>query len=144
MDATTRKLNGLREEVENLKRRNIKLEAYTRRESIKIFGIKEPAGETTEKTEEPVRTMLKEKMKIPSDSVDNIRFERVHRMATRQDRVNSTKPRATIVKFSFYQDKEYVWSFGHENNRGLQRWTCRKGLVKQTEHSFRIACLSEI
>ena len=78
MDATTRELNGLREEVENLKRRNIKLEACTRRENIKIFGIKESAGETNEKTEELVRIMLKEKMKIPSDLVDDIRFEHVH------------------------------------------------------------------
>ena len=67
MDATTRELNSLKEEVENLKRRNIKLEAYTRRENIKIFGIKESAGETNEKTEELVRIMLKEKMKIPGD-----------------------------------------------------------------------------
>ena len=67
MDATTRELNSLKEEVENLKGRNIKLEAYTRRENIKIFGIKESAGETSEKTEELVRIMLKEKMKIPGD-----------------------------------------------------------------------------
>ena len=111
MDATARELNGLKEEVENLRRRNIKLEAYTRRENIKIFGTEESAGETNEKTEELVRIMLKEKMKIPNDCVDNIRFERVHRMTTPQDRMNSTKPRAIIVKFSFYQDKEYVWSF---------------------------------
>ena len=107
MGATARELNGLKEEVENLKRRNIRLEAYTRRENIKIFGIEESAGETNEL----VRIMLKEKMKIPNDCVDDIRFERVHRMTTRQDRMNATKPRAIIVKFSFYQDKEYVWSF---------------------------------
>ena len=111
MDATTSELNDLKEEVEILKRCNIKLKAYTRRENWKIFGIKESAGEPNEKTEELVRTMLTEKMKIPSDCVDDIRFERVHRMTTRQDRVNSTKPRGIIVKFSFYQDKEYVWSF---------------------------------
>ena len=52
--------------------------------------------------------VLTEKMKIPSDSVDDIRFEWVHRMTTR---VNSTKPRGIIVKFGFYQDKENVWSF---------------------------------
>ena len=55
--------------------------------------------------------MLTEKMKIPSDCVDAIRFEGVHRMTMRQDRVNSTKLRGIIVKFSFYEDKEYVWSF---------------------------------
>ena len=67
MDATTRELNGLKEEIENLKPCNIKLEACTRRVNIKIFGIKESAGETNEKTEELVRIMLKEKIKIPGD-----------------------------------------------------------------------------
>ena len=43
--------------------------------------------------------------------MDDIHFERVHRMTTRQDRVNSKKPRGVIVNFSFYQDKKYVWSF---------------------------------
>ena len=32
-------------------------------------------------------------------------------MTTRQDRVNSMKPMGIIVKFSFYQNKEYAWSF---------------------------------
>ena len=105
MDASTRELNGLKEEVEILKRRNIKLEAYTRRENLKIFGIKESAGETNEKTKELVHSMLIEKIKIPSDCADKICFECVHRMTTRQDRVNSTKPGGIIVKFSFYQDK---------------------------------------
>ena len=108
MDDTTRELNGLKEEVEHLKRRNIKLEAYTRRENKKIFGIKESAGETNEKTKELVRIMLKEKMKIPSDCVDDIRLTTQQRMTTQQDRVNSTKPRAIIVKFSFYQNEENV------------------------------------
>ena len=66
MDATTRELNGLKEEDENLKRRKIKLEAYIRRENIKILGIKESPSETNEKTEELVRIMLKKKMKIPA------------------------------------------------------------------------------
>ena len=111
MDATKRELNGLKEEVENLKRRNIKLEAYNRREDIKIFEMKESAAQTNEKTEELVRIMLKEKIRIPGDCVDDIHFERVHRMTTRQGRVNSMKPMGIIVKFRFYQNKEYAWSF---------------------------------
>ena len=61
MDATTRELNGLKEEVEILKRRNIKLESYSRRENMRIFGIKESAGETNEKAEELVRTSVDRK-----------------------------------------------------------------------------------
>ena len=78
MDAMTRESTGLTEEFEILKCCNIKLEAYTRRENLKIFGIKESAGETNEKTKELVHSMLTEKMKIPSDCVDKICFEHVH------------------------------------------------------------------
>ena len=70
MDATTREFNGLKEEVENMKRRNIKLEAYIRRENIKILGNKESAGETNEKTDALVRIMLKKKVKIPGNVIE--------------------------------------------------------------------------
>ena len=58
--------------------------------------------------EEIVRKTLVEKMNIPEEDVERIRFERVHRMRTRKA---SSKPRPVIAKFSFYQDKEFVWSF---------------------------------
>jgi len=35
-------------------------------------------------------------------------FERVHRMRTKKV---SSRPQPVIAKFSFYQDKEYIWSF---------------------------------
>ena len=111
MDANNQELKSLKDEVDNLKRRNIKLEAYTRRENIKVFGIEEFAGETNADTEKLLRTMMHEKMKIPRDDVEDIRFERVHRLPTRKDRTPSSKPKAIIAKFSFYQDKEYMWSF---------------------------------
>ena len=57
-------------------------------------------------------------MKIPQDEVENIRFERVHRIPSRRDRSRS-KPRQIIAKFSFYQDKDYIWSFV-KNLRGTK------------------------
>ena len=50
MDASNKELNSPREDVLNLMRRNIKLEAYTRRENIKIFGIKESADKSNDET----------------------------------------------------------------------------------------------
>ena len=104
-------LNSLREEVMNLKRRNIKQEAYTRRENIKIFGIEDERGESNTRTEELVRIMMREKMNIPDEDVSGFQFERVHRIPTRQDMARSSKPRPIIAKFSFYKDKKYMWSF---------------------------------
>ena len=65
LEESNEELKSLKEEVMNLKRRNIKLEAYTRRENIKIFGIEDERGESSTRTEELVRIMMREKMNIP-------------------------------------------------------------------------------
>lgn len=111
MEAHSNELKSLKEEVTNLKRRNIRLEAYSRRENVKIFGIKESVGESNDKTEELVRKMMQEKMKIPKEDVESFRFEGVHRTPSRGDGSQHSKPRPIITKFSIYQDKEYMWSF---------------------------------
>ena len=108
MDKNAEDFHSLEKKGLMLKRRNIRLEAYTRRESIKIFNMKEDEAARDVNTESLVRDMLRDKMKIPEEDVESIRFERVHRIASRKP---SSKPRPIIAKFSFYQDKEFVWSF---------------------------------
>ena len=95
------------EDIQSLERNVLSLEAYTRRENIKIFNIEENEGENGN-TESLVRNVLREKMKIPKEDEECIRFERIHRITPRR---SSSKPRPIIVKFSHYQDKEFVWSF---------------------------------
>ena len=111
LENNTRELNSLKEEVMNLKQRNIKLEAYTRRENIKIFGNEDERGESNTRTKELVRIMMREKMNIPEEDVEGFQFERVRRIPTRQDIARSSKPRPIIAKFRCYKDKEYMWSF---------------------------------
>lgn len=97
-------LTSLQEELDYWKRRSIRLESYSRRENIKIFNVQETADANTEAV---VKKFLNENLKIPQNDVDVIRFERVHQLPKRQ----SNKPRPIIVRFSFFQDKEFVWSF---------------------------------
>jgi len=111
LENNNKELDSLKEEVMNLKRCNITLQAYTRRENIKIFGIKDERGEFNSGTEELVHVMMQEKMNIPEEDVVGFHFEQVHRIPTRQDMARSSKPRSIIAKFSFYKDKEYMWSF---------------------------------
>ena len=107
---TDDELQKLKKNIKQLRCRNIKLEAYTRRENIKIFNLPEIRGETPSDTEELVKSMFEEKMNISKEDVDEIRFERVHRLPTRRNQTNPDKPRPVIAKFSFYQDKQFVWS----------------------------------
>ena len=70
--------------------------------------MKEDEAALDVSTESLVCDMLRDKMKIPED-VESIHFERaVHRIASSKP---SSKLRPIIAKFSFYQDKEFVWSF---------------------------------
>ena len=72
-----------------------------------IFNIEENEGENGN-TESLVRNVLREKMKIPKEEEECICFEHIHRITPGR---SSSKPRPIIVKFSHYQDKEFVWSF---------------------------------
>lgn len=103
---------------EALKRRNIKLEAYTRRENIRIYNIKE---ESDENTEEQVRNLFVAKLRIPQNDVNAIRFERVHRISVKpsSQRSQSRGPRPVIARFSHYQNKEFVRSF-YKNLKGTK------------------------
>ena len=78
----TDEIRNLNMEIQQLKYRNIKLEAYTRRESIKIYNLPEIEGETPRDTADLVRSMMEEKMRFSREDVNEIRFERVHRLPT--------------------------------------------------------------
>ena len=64
-------IDFLFEDIGALRRRNIKLEAYTRRENVRIFNVGE---EEDENTEELVRSVFVANLKIPADKVNDIRF----------------------------------------------------------------------
>ena len=71
-----------------------------------FYGVDEVQ---TEDTEKEVRKVLVENLKMPKPKVDTLRFERVHRIKTRE--ANSSKQRPIIARFSFYQEKREVFSF---------------------------------
>ena len=96
-------LDSMDADIEALKRRNIKFEAYTRRENMRIYNVNEESEENIEDVS---------KMQIPPEAVKAIRFERVHRIPTKTSSQRSQiRPRPVIVRFSHYQDKEFVRSF---------------------------------
>ena len=72
VDKNAEEFKSLEKEVLMLKRRNIRLEAYSRRESIKIFNMKEDDAASDVSTESLVRDMFRYKMKIPEKDVEKI------------------------------------------------------------------------
>ena len=97
-------IDFLFEDIGALRRRNIKLEAYTRHENVRIFSVEE---EEDENTEELVRSVFVANLKIPADKVNDIRFEWVHQISTNNSSLRTPSlPKLIIAHFSHYQDKE--------------------------------------
>ena len=99
------------EKVDELERRLIKQECHNRRNNIKFFGIKDDGLESPKDTERILRQFLHKEMKIPNDVLEDIEFERVHRIPTRPKETKENtrqQPRPIIAKASFFQDKEFI------------------------------------
>lgn len=95
--------------VDELERRLIKQECHNRRNNIKFFGIQDDDHESPKDTERKLRQFLQKEMKIPSGELEDIEFERVHRIPTRP-KEDKGQPRPIIAKVSFFQDKEFIKS----------------------------------
>ena len=89
----------LKHKLQLVEEKQIKAEAYSRRDNLKFDGIPESTGEDLVAK---VKDIIRVNMKCPE--VDNMNFVRVHRLPGLQ------KPRQVIVKFQFYPDREKVWS----------------------------------
>ena len=107
LKATTAKIVKL----EELERRAVKQECFNRRNNIKFFGISDNEQESPEDTEAVLRNFLDKEMKFSKKHLDEIEFERVHRIPTRvREEKPNQHPRPVIAKVSFFKDKQQIKS----------------------------------
>ena len=97
--------------LDELERRVVKQECFNRRNNIKFFGISDNEQESPEDTEAVLRNFLHKEMKLSKKHLDDIKFERVHRIPTRvrEEKINQ-HPRPVIAKVSFFKDKQQIKS----------------------------------
>ncbi len=79
------------------------------RDNLVFSGIPESAEEDPEAT---VKTFIKTYLKLSEDTVENICFERVHRMGAKKP--GAPRPRPIVAKFGYFKQKEQVKSRGRE------------------------------
>ena len=101
----------INKELKELQRRHIKLECHSRRSNLKFFGVSERERESNSDTEKVLREFMRTKLKIPPNDVEEIHFDRVHRISTRTRDGRNSGPRPIMVKLSAYQDKNFIKSF---------------------------------
>ena len=79
------------------------LEDRSRRDNLRVDGLKEIDNETWEKTEEILQQMIRDVLEL-----EGINIERAHRVGNKSNEKNA--PRTIIAKFSSYKDKQAILS----------------------------------
>ena len=89
LETHAKNLEDLNAKIKHLECRNIKLEAYTRPDNLKVFNVPEGRGGSTS-AEDQFKKVMRDKLKIPEEDIKQIRFKRVHRLPT-TTRYDSTR-----------------------------------------------------
>lgn len=100
-------LSSVVAENKNMKKTILDLQARSMRDNLIFTGIPEPPADQPENA---VKDFLIKQLKLPTDTVDNITFHRVHGLG--QKHSYSTRP--IIVKFEHFKQKELVQKQGRQ------------------------------
>ena len=93
------------------------LENQSRRNNLRIDGVKERAEETWADTEQALRKVLETDLKMPADHVKAIAIERAHRTGGAQ---NADRDRTVVVKFTNFKERDSVLQAARANRpRGV-------------------------
>jgi len=133
VDSVDIELEGARKRIADLEKDKTKMkddmnymQSQTMRNNLIFGNIPEEANETPVRSEKIIRDFIISKLKIAKEEVDNMRFERVHRMGQKIDASSAgerggvrNSSRSIVCKFSFFGDREKVRG-SSKNLRGTQ------------------------
>ena len=80
------------------------LQSQSMRNNLIFGGLFESQYEKNEETEAKLRSFMNEKLQIAQDVVDNLKFERVHRIGEHIP----NKTRKIVCKFNMFPEREMV------------------------------------
>ena len=94
-------MNSSNSIISEIKDKLIDLENRSRRNNLRFEGINEEEGEDWSKSEEKIKTIIREKLDIDTDGIS---IERAHRAGKKKD----GKQRVIIARFLDFKDKERI------------------------------------
>jgi hypothetical protein len=98
------KMIQLEKEKENLHDELVYLQSQSMRNNLVFGNIPEAPTEDSDETEKNLRNFMHEKMKVASEIVDAIKFERVHRMGPK----GNGRCRKIVAKFTLFKEREMI------------------------------------
>ena len=84
----------------------VELEDRSRRNNLRIDGIKEEPNETWEACEKKIQDIIADKMGIESD----VEIDRCHRIGPRKTKTgqNQDRPRTVVCRLNRFKDKQHI------------------------------------
>lgn len=101
-----RKVKDLEKSVSAVDKVQEEQEQYSRRESLRVYGLPET---TNEKTDEVVREFVKERLNVELTSSDIARSHRITPKPRPGSTARSENPKPIIVKFNTYNTRQAVF-----------------------------------
>lgn len=94
--------NAKNEELASIKNKLRVMEDRSRRNNLRVDGVKENDSEKWNETEAKVQKIFED------IGVDNVKIERAHRVGGSTSRSNDRKPRTIVMKLLDFKDKERI------------------------------------
>ena len=91
----------IKNKLDQMSAKMVAMDSYSRRENLIIHGISKTENEDCAAK---VKQFLTQQLKIPDDKVEAMRFQRCHRLSSREQ--NSVP---MICRFMWAQDRQLVW-----------------------------------
>lgn len=104
LETTKTKINSLSDERVKMEDNLLYIQSQSMRNNLIFTNITESINEKPEESERLLRNFLVEKCQIAQSIVNEIKFERVHRMG----QARPGGPRDIVAKFSLFKDREEV------------------------------------
>ena len=81
------------------------MENQSRRNNLRVDGVKEKPGETWQETETALRQVVQRELKLPADQVGALQIERAHRTGAP---TTTQRERTIVVKFASFKDRDTI------------------------------------
>jgi hypothetical protein len=130
----TAQLTSVVTQNKSMKESILDLQSRSMRDNLVFTGIPEQTPDDPEKS---VKDFMIKQLKLPSETVQDITFHRVHRIRSQN---SNNRPRPIIAKFEHYKQKELVQRQGRQlkgTNYGLNN-QYPKDILERRKHLFPI------
>ena len=81
------------------------MDNQSRRNNLRVDGVKEKSGETWQGTETALRQVVQRELKLPADQVGALQIERAHRTGAP---TTTQRERTIVVKFASFKDRDTI------------------------------------